>query len=304
MISSWSLLRWFRKGGRLFSKACSRIWDLEQTSRVGFEIWDRPGSDQKAQPTQLSSSVCVPEGSGRDREVKVVSQVAKDRNQGGGSGQDQRPSSRGPIGSWGWSYQVDSLQIWCVPYHETEHQSMGEVRRVGQWGRGQHLSPDRCSGRQVLSVHGQIELWTFSDPGVLLRDGLGMQKARHGIPSSDVPWGQGHYRQGLHWKGQGAQGGHTSQVRSGICSGKVRRWMFRQRSDCSWNFLLVGSHPDLCIPSLGRWSPCSSSLPRAQWWRALGDGVADQGRSKKERNQVRCPEVFALRSFLAGDRLA
>ena len=43
--------------------------------------------------------VCVPEGSGRDREVKVVNQVAKDRNQGGGSGQDQRPSSRGPIGS-------------------------------------------------------------------------------------------------------------------------------------------------------------------------------------------------------------
>ena len=72
----------------------------------------------------------------------------------------------------------------------TMRQNIRAWEKFDEWanpGRGQHLSPDRCSGRQVLPVHGQIELWTFGDPGVLLRDGLGMQKARHGISCSDVP---------------------------------------------------------------------------------------------------------------------
>ena len=67
---------------------------------------------------------------------------------------------------------------------------MGEVRPMGNRGRGWDLFSNRSCGGQVLSISRELRLRAFSDPGVLLLSGVGVQKARDGCSRTDVSGGQ------------------------------------------------------------------------------------------------------------------
>ena len=89
-------------------------------------------------------------------------------------------------------------QVRCLSHHEAECESMGEVRPMGNRGRGWDLSPNRCRGGQVCSTSRNLGLRAFGDPSVLLLSGVGVQKARNGCSGTNVPRGQRRHRQGLY----------------------------------------------------------------------------------------------------------
>ena len=175
---------------------------------------------------------------------------------------------------------------------------------MGNRGWGWDLSPNRCRGGQVCSTSRNLGLRAFGDPSVLLLSGVGVQKARNGCSGTNVPRSQRCDWQGLYWTGQRAQGGSSNAVWDRSCSGEIRDRMFRQRKWGTWDLHLVGAHSDLRIPQVGWRSARISAILGVQRWRTARNGVADEGRQEAERDQVRRPQLLAVRISVAGDWVA